>query len=714
MSKAAFFYCTGTAYTFSWVGTSLQVAGMDRWFWGDKEVNPAANPVTTYIKGLNGTVFPWPTGVMNDPFPFMLDSDIWEPERINYADSILTFATGGSIVGGMGSSINDGISKVIARINALPPGKPFAIGGTSQGAAVMSGVYNELRSGSLTSRYPSFLGGVVFGNPRRQLNHRGEIGGTWSGAWDVAGSNTGGHGSFPATGPWARLSGCDGTEWIDFTNPLDVFSSVGDSSVGALWTQANDTLLGITPPSVLNVALQALLSGLVPSNLINAIDYAWNQVGGIVNYIIDAADQQGAQPGGGHVLYAFLPPANTSGIIPAISTPVTTTFTGTSATSSVPGISNRAGRITRNTTATTTTSITHNYLRPDGDTAYQLALKWLNDKAKVYATAPLVIPTTGQIGWSTTLTPPSTQDSKKPRFYWANGTSWLAEFGGSSIMSLAFGNTSGTNIKGLNGKTIYWSGGAANDPFPLLLDSSKWHIQRVLYPATLTSGVSSITTGIKFIVNDILTKPPGTKFAVGGFSGGGAVTHGLIKETRPGGLLEARAADLVAAVTFGAPTREINHTFPGSSGYSGALDVAGSTTGGPGVFPADRRITSTPSWCWDFTMPIEISSGVGDSPLGQAATAATGAALAAAGWAGQLLSLLGATFWGSLTGALSAPAASRTVTDALTGQTSVIDKGGHGLYPHLPPPAANGTIPSSGLTCYQLAAQYLMSVVDGL
>lgn len=714
MSKAAFFYCTGTAYTYSWLGTSLQLAGFGRWFWGDKEVNPSADPITTYVKGLDGTAFPWPDGVMNDPFPFMLDLNAWEPERINYADSIAAFMTGGAVVGGMGASINDGISKVIARINALPAGKPFAIGGTSQGAAVMSGVYNELRYGSLTSRYPSFLGGVVFGNPRRQLNHRGEIGGDWSGAWDVAGSNSGGHGSFPATGPWARLTNCDGTEWIDFTNPLDVFASVGDSSVGTLWSEGNGVLLDFTPDKVGNLLLQALLSPIMPSGLINAISYAFTQVGGIVNYLIDAAGQQIATGGGGHVLYSFLPPANSNGVIPSTSTSVKTDFTATAPpVSSVAGVSNKAGRVRAGAGPT---SITHNYLQPVGDTAYQLALKWLNDKAKVYATAPLVIPTTGQVGWSTTITPPGSVDSKKPRFYWANGTSWWTEFLG-TLYPMPGGPPAGVfHIKGLNGKIINSEGGEHFDPFPLLLDSSKWQIQRVIYPATLFNGSSSIRTGVKFIVNDILTKPAGTKFAVGGYSQGGAVTHLLIKETRPGGLLESRANDLVAAITFGSPCRELNHSFPGSSGYSGTL--TGATTGGHGAFPAEYRMTNTPSWCWDFTMPYEISSGIGDSPAEQALVAGCGIGLSANGPLSPIQQTIGfavSGIGGLLTGALKNPAATHVVYDALTGASFTFpETGGHPLYPHRPPPLADGTFPSSGPTVYQIAAQYLMDVVNGL
>ena len=416
--KIAFLYCTGTAYTISMFGTALaQSVATGRWYWGDDVINPGADPQMGYTAGLNGKLYPWNGEVFQDPFPYMLDLDIWEPQRIAYADSSVTFLVGDTLVGGMGASINDGVTKVLARINALAPGTPFAIGGYSQGAAVMSQIYNELRTGSLTSRYPEFLGGVMFGNPRRQVNHRGEIGGTWSGAWDVPGSTTGGHGSFPAAGPWARLTGCDGTEWIEFAAPNDIITATGDSDTGLKWTQGNDALLGLLSsqyagPILLEAVVDTLFPWLNFDQTITAISTAF-AVAEEKNYLIDPTGTVGSYSGAGHVIYPHLPPPNASGVIPTVSQEVTTTFTLGGASTSTLGTPVYATRVRRGkvpaTFATTEYEMTQTYLKapPDTDTCYQLALKWLEAKAAEYVTAPILLPPTRATGWSTTLVPPS-------------------------------------------------------------------------------------------------------------------------------------------------------------------------------------------------------------------------------------------------------------------------------------------------------------------
>lgn len=418
MSKITFFYCTGTAYSLSILNNALKVGLGGQIFWGDPSVNPdKLAQVTSYVAGLDGKTYPWDGSVFNDPFPFMLDTAVWEAVRVPYADAGFTFLSNGQLVGGMGASIDDGVSKVMAKILALPPGAPFAIGGYSQGAAVMSSIYNEIRSGALASRASSFLGGVMFGNPRRQVNHRGEVGGTWSGAWDVAGSNTGGHGSFPATGPWARLSGCDPTKWIEFAAPNDIITSTGDSQTGTFWTQGNDIMLSLLFSQFFGqTALEAVLQTLVPgftSQIMSAIQTAFG-VGGALNYLIDAAGTMGALSGAGHVIYPVLPPPDSSGVSPAIEVPATITYTTSGApTSSVVGTSPRTGRLYAGAVAgTTQTAITHTYRKASGDTCYQIALKWLNSKAASYATAPLVLPSTGSVGWSTTLIPPAVSTAK--------------------------------------------------------------------------------------------------------------------------------------------------------------------------------------------------------------------------------------------------------------------------------------------------------------
>lgn len=385
MTKVKFFYCTGTSYMFSLLETGYNLS-----------LAPPSDAVV-YVKGLRDEVYPWPEGIPNDPFPNMLDKSIWEPKKISYAAASFNLLnqTTGTILGGMGSSITDGVIKVSNQIKQMTPGQPFAVGGTSQGAAVMSSIYNELRYGSLTSYYPGFLGGVCFGNPRRQVNFRGEIGGTWSGAWDVPGSTTGGHGSFPTTGDYARLTNSEGTEWLEFAYPDDIFTSTGDSTTGTLWTQGNDTLLdlnysdffGKLAGEIINAIL--ILPGLlIPAEMTAAINTAFN-LGGGLNYIVDALGNLVTMPGAGHVLQSALPPPNTDGTIPAIERTETVyeTIRGLPSKYKVP--------------------VTRTYLEPDGLTSYQLALAWLEAKAQEWATAPVIVPSTGSVGWSTTLVPPA-------------------------------------------------------------------------------------------------------------------------------------------------------------------------------------------------------------------------------------------------------------------------------------------------------------------
>lgn len=411
MTKLAFFYCTGTAYTMSIFNNqiSAQSTATGRWFWGDTVINPGADPQVKYVTGLGGKLYPWSGEVFEDPFPYMLDPEVWDAQRVPYSAASITFLSGGQLIGGMGASINDGVQRVIDKIKALPPGQPFALGGYSQGAAVMSSVYNELRSGSLTSRYPNFVGGVMFGNPRRQVNHRGEIGGTWSGAWDIPGSNEGGHGSFPATGSHPRLSGCDGTEWIEFAAPDDIITSTGDSTLGARWTQGNDALISLLSSQYAGkVLLQAIVESIFPAianPVVEAIEAAFG-ISARLNHFIDPTGIIGSMAGAGHVIYPQLGPPSSDGIVPSIAETVTTTFTLGGSTTSNARYASRRGKVPQ-TFSALTYDVTKTYLKANGDTCYQLALKWLEDKAKAYATSPILIPSTGKTGWATTLVPPA-------------------------------------------------------------------------------------------------------------------------------------------------------------------------------------------------------------------------------------------------------------------------------------------------------------------
>jgi len=402
MTKVSFFYATGTSYVINMmdVGIRLTLDPLTKqflyngktvfnppsaWPTSQADINalgfgePAAKPYAAIIPGLDGRTAAWAGSVYNDPFPRLLDPEIWDASRIEYPAAMLD----------MGTSIDFGITQTIKAINALPPGQPFAIGGQSQGAAVMSGVYNEIKNsgGSLTGRASSFLGGVCFGNPRRQVNFRGDpaIAGSWSGGWgatqaagyrlyrDPTSNNSGSGGSFPSTGKYARLQGCDPNKWLDFAMPSDIIGCTGTTPLELNWHTGNGLLLGVPPARFVGKFLLTVIGDLVTlgfnQELFNDIKTAFAYPP--VNYFIDGAGHTFKQAGGGHAAYPALPPPANNGVVPLT-------------TKNIDGI---------------------DYLVGVGDTCYQVAMKWLNSKAKSWATAPIMLSSTSA-GWSTTLVPP--------------------------------------------------------------------------------------------------------------------------------------------------------------------------------------------------------------------------------------------------------------------------------------------------------------------
>lgn len=411
MTKVNFYYANGTSYLINLmdIGFSVDLAGRVRTAnayttrvpsggavgsgGGAQSLSPRTlnNDTSTLalgaIYGLNGKTYSSDGNPANDPFPQMLNPDVWNATRIVYPAS----------TAGMGISINVGITKTIDAIKKTTAGTPFALGGYSQGAAVMSGVYNEIKNptGSLYSRRNDFLGGVMFGNPRRQVNYRGPIGGTWSGCFDdPANPNTNGHGSFPTVGPWARLSNCEYDKWVEFTAPNDIFSSVGDTPLGLNWTAGNDALLSFLGSAsaydfliqLSGLFVKAILEGiqLVPlaqlftQPMLDAVGYSFG-LGGGVNYFTDAFGKLIQAGGAGHTTYPFIGPPNSD---------------GTYNTTAVVGPDGKS------------------YLKPVGQTCFQLALQWLEDKAKNYATAPIIVPKTSPAvptfpAWSPRLRKPA-------------------------------------------------------------------------------------------------------------------------------------------------------------------------------------------------------------------------------------------------------------------------------------------------------------------
>jgi hypothetical protein len=213
MAKPVFLYATGTAFV-------TQVLG----------ANILAIPASSTIVA-NGKKY-FMDYVTNDPFWLMLDNQQWDARKIAYPAAIWP----------MGVSIDVGVAATKAAINALPSGTPFCLGGYSQGAAVMSNVYDAIRTGDMTSKQSQFKGGVMFGNPRRQQDFLAP-GLTWSGAAGQAGSTTGGSGCFPT-----RLANCEVGKWLEYVNYNEIIASVGTDAAGAGLRSLVGYLTGLSDP----------------------------------------------------------------------------------------------------------------------------------------------------------------------------------------------------------------------------------------------------------------------------------------------------------------------------------------------------------------------------------------------------------------------------------------------------------------------------------
>lgn len=307
----------------------------------------------------------------------------------------------------------------------------------------------------------------------------------------------------------------------------------------------------------------------------------------------------------------------------------------------------------------------------------------------------------------------------RPVFYYGHGTNNFSNYFGENLGPTTVPGGPVHYIKGLNGQKFAHDGYIPTDVFPELLDTTLWDYDRIEYPASTVSMNLSIEQGVQYVINKIkLNDPPGPAWAVGGYSQGGAVAHRLVAETKAGRLVEYRSS-LKACVTFGSPTRETGHTNPVCAGWSGAVDVPDSTTGGHGIFPHIwpflYRIVETDSFVWDFVMPGDPITAVGDSTEGTFLSNFVGFSL------NSLLNiiptLLGIVGFGQLTAQYAVPPEGvpvdenniAVVTDA-DGTEFPAPGGGHVLYPWFPPPGADGVVPTTGDTCYQLAAQYLNDV----
>ena len=355
-TRPVFFYSTGTAFTPTVVFEDGKLR-VDYIGIGADDTN-----VVT-VAGLNGKTAPFTGGVTNDPFPVLLNSDLWESVKVPYLASAFP----------MSNSIQGGVDWIINYVNnIMEAGRPWGVGGTSQGAAVASQIYKQVQSGTAfsTARKNAFLTGVCFGNPMRQTNFTNPWS-SYSGAFDNPGSTTGGHGSFPAS---YRLTNCNQNNWIEFTNPAEPISGVGDTPLGSWWQASNGAFLVqtiVTPgaPGSFAFNFATFLLGVGTSLLSLGLPFFPNYIDeiakitnpGFAGYtgpgpITDAIGKVFQLPGGGHVIYATNKPFGYSGT----------------------------------------------------ETAYQLALGYLEGIAKQYAVSSSVLPPASSVaGWSTTLRAPA-------------------------------------------------------------------------------------------------------------------------------------------------------------------------------------------------------------------------------------------------------------------------------------------------------------------
>lgn len=345
--KVAFFFCVGTDGVGDWpildtmAGFKLNIGKAFK----KKETEPTdADKIPIAIYGWspdgNHPIFLHEGAPVSDPFPRMLNPDKFDSKVVPYPHA------------GIGSalSMDRGVENVIAEINKLPVGQPFCLGGYSQGAAVMSRVYKEIRYGSLTSRAPWFLGATTFGNPMREVNHRGAVGGTWSGSLLAPGSTGGGHGAFPHPNDdpvFGRLVNTE-SKWVDFAHHTEMVTSLGDSPDELNFVDISKITRSYSPLELLTVwPLQA--AHLIASTAVIL------EATRVNNEFTDAYGREVSFPGAGHTAYPIFPP---------------------------PG-------------------------NPDnGLTHYQIALKYLDGLADEWARAPISVPSTSA-GWSTSLRLPA-------------------------------------------------------------------------------------------------------------------------------------------------------------------------------------------------------------------------------------------------------------------------------------------------------------------
>jgi PE-PPE domain len=134
------------------------------------------------------------------------------------------------------------------------------------------------------------------------------------------------------------------------------------------------------------------------------------------------------------------------------------------------------------------------------------------------------------------------------------------------------------------------------------VDPTKYRWNPIPYAAALpfTRSVAAGTTRL----TDAINSTDG-EFAIVAYSQGAMVTAPVYRSLCSGPL-QHRKSDLRAVVAFANPAREEGHTFPGCP-----------DPGGHGIMSADHRLTDTEDLWWDFVIPNDLASAVGDDLAGR-------------------------------------------------------------------------------------------------
>jgi len=193
--------------------------------------NPARQRIAVYE--LPGTALRFPCFTLGGPPP---TSD-WLSSQLNPNKFEWSLTETYDWVFPMGVSIDKTVQQISGMITANPR-QQFILVGTSQGAAVISDLYDALRYGNLQAFNSLFLAGFTFGNPRRQPGH----------TFPCYSPDPGGAGIDPS-----RLSNSE-YRWWDFANPYDPAACCGNTECGGstvglwmnnAWSLLNNDYTGV-------------------------------------------------------------------------------------------------------------------------------------------------------------------------------------------------------------------------------------------------------------------------------------------------------------------------------------------------------------------------------------------------------------------------------------------------------------------------------------